>query len=247
MRLAYLFFISTLLFSCSSHSEKNKEEKSIPKNIKGVWNLKSREPGKVNPEGVSEDTDPEELFNTIEINNSTISFYRYPFDLIFTYHYQQDGNQLNVNGLVENYQLQFKDSSLLISETHDNWNFLTYLQKYERSRGNYNQDTVNLELLRTLKRDTINYNVLLGKWRLDTERNLNDGSEPIPLHFSPGIPHQLSFPNQKMDTTVSKQLINLNVNGKKRPFLIWIRDKYTFRLFPWHWESDDPEMIYYRE
>lgn len=244
----FFLLLVTLLFSCVSPSKHSEDVAShTPKNIKGVWNLKSREPMEVNPDGINEDADPEELFNTLEINDSTISFYRYPFEHLFTYPYTRNGNEILVKGLFKNYRLELEDTWLLITEKYTNGNYLRYNHHYNRSRGNYNQDTVEMNLLRALKRDTINYHHLLGKWRLSTERNPNDGSDIIKLEFPFAIPHQLTFPNQKMDTTISKQIISLNVKGKKMPFVMTILDRYSFRLFPWHWELDGPEMIYYRE
>jgi hypothetical protein len=135
---------------------------------------------------------------------------------------------------------------LYVTETMKNEDCLEYINQYGRSLGNHNQDTVNPHVLEQLKKDTINFSLLAGKWRLSTERGLNDGSDPVPLKFPFKIPHALNFPNQNMDTTASKQIILLNVNGKKKPFLISRFEDNSFWIFPWHWTLDGPEMIYYR-
>lgn len=243
-----LFVFSAFLFSCNEGkpTENSSVIKQTPANINGIWNLKLRDCAKINPKGVSEAPAPEERFNTIWVDDSTIYFFRYPYELTGSYSYKRNGDQLELNDFSDPFTFELKDSFLYVTENLKQGDCLQYINQYSRSSGNHNQDTVNENLLQTLKKDTINFSLLTGKWILSTERNLNDGSDPVPLTFSFKIPHTLTFPDKRMNTAVSKQIITLDVNGKKRPFLISLLNEYSFSIAPWKWEPEDPEMIYYR-
>lgn len=237
-----------LLFSCNGQDQReNDSSGQSPTAIKGIWNMKLSDCTTINPKGISEAPIPRELFNTIVIDDSTISFFDYPYEFVFSYTYQRSADELQLKGLSDSYEFQLKDSMLFVTETQKEGDCLQHLEKYGRSRGNLHQDTVNPRLLEALKKDTINFSMLAGKWTLSTERHLNDGSDPVKLKFSFKIPHVMNFPNQNMDTTLSKQIVSLDVNGKKKPFLISLMDDHSFWLSPWHWELDGPEMIYYKD
>ncbi len=75
---------------------------------------------------------------------------------------------------------------------------------------------------------------------------MNDGSDPVKLEFPFKIPHVLNFPNPNMDTATSRRILFLNVNGKKKPFMISLKDRYSFQLSSWQWTMDCPEMIYHK-
>ena len=78
--------------------------------------------------------------------------------------------------------------SFFVTEKLKEGDCLERVEKFGRSPGNYNQDTVNPRLLELLKRDIINFEMLTGKWELSTERSMNDGSEPVKLEFPFKIP-----------------------------------------------------------
>lgn len=243
-----LVALSAVLFSC--HAEKTTENTSgvpsTPANIQGIWNLKSRDCAQINPKGISEAPVPDEKFNTIWIDDSTISFFRYPYEFIGTYSYKRKGDQLQLNDFSDPVTFEIKDSLLYITENLKKGDCLQYTNQYSRSRGNLHQDTVNEKRIDAMKKDTIHFSLLTGKWKLSTERHLNDGSDPVALKFSFKIPHTLTFPDPRIDTTVSKQIITLDVNGKKRPFLISLMNENSFSISPWKWDMEVPEMIYYR-
>jgi hypothetical protein len=244
-----LFVFSAFLFSCNEGkpTENSSVIKQTPANINGIWNLKLRDCAKINPDGISEAPVPEERFNTIWVDDSTISFFRYPYEFVGRYSYKRKGDQLELNDFSDPVTFEIKDSLLYVTENLKKGDCLQYINQYSRSSGNHNQDTVNENLLQTLKKDTINFSLLTGKWILSTERHLNDGSDPIPLKFSFKIPYTLTFPANRMYSSVSKQIIILDVNGKKRPFLISLMDDYSFWISPWKWEMEGPEMIYYKQ
>jgi hypothetical protein len=251
MSQKYLLFLglSAILLSCHGErpTENTSRARQTPEDIQGIWNLKSRDCAKENPEGVSEAPIPGEKFNTIEADDSTLSFYRYPYEYLFSYKYKRKANELFLDGFSDSYQFQLHDSSLFVTEKWKEGDCLERVEKFGRSPGNYNQDTVNPRLLESLKRDIINFEMLTGKWELSTERSMNDGSEPVKLEFPFKIPHVLTFPNPNMDTATSRRIIFLKVNGKKKPFLISLMDDHSFRLSSWQWTLDCPEMIYHKQ
>src|SRR5688572_15120654 len=146
-----LVALSTFLFSCNGGSQPEKDSVVRPaiKEIKGIWNLKFRDCAKINPGGISEAQPPEALFNTIVVEDSTISFYRYPYEFIFSYTYQRNRDKLMLKDFPHPYTFQIKDSMLIVTETQQKGDCLTQIEKYGRSRGNRNQDTVHPPLLET--------------------------------------------------------------------------------------------------
>ena len=88
-----ILLLLVVLFLCSCNEK--------PKvNIQGTWSLASRNFTDIDSTSTVEYL-PEEFFgapyfNTVLIEDSTISFFRYPVQFLFTYKYAYFSNQLSI-------------------------------------------------------------------------------------------------------------------------------------------------------
>ena len=101
----------------------------------------------------------------------------------------------------------------------------------------FSQKSVDLEILKVLKRDTLNYKLLFGSWELEHFLNLDDGSEPMELSFPIALPDELNLSPENLDTAVSKQVIRVKIGQEERPFWVLFLNQYAIELIPYHWDS----------
>jgi hypothetical protein len=247
--LLYILF-SLLLLSCSfAHSEKAKTENKEPKkNITGIWVHKYSK-FNTGPEYAADERPfPEPPFNTFLVKDSTIDFFNYPYEFLYSFNYKRNGNKITIlndkHNFLKNYHFLLVDSLIHFSNKtifHENEkDWLELIEKYER-------DSVDFSTLQVLKKDTIHYKLLAGSWALNTSFSAEDGSDPIELIFPLKFPHKLSFPISQMDTAANKQLVQLKIEGKNKWFKIRFRSQYSVEMIPYGWKLEDcPAIVYYQ-
>lgn len=247
MKLLFCLFLSILLLSCSSHSQNEKVANQEPeKDITGVWTHRYSAWNN-GPEHIPNEWPfPDPPFDTFFVTDSTIDFFNYPYEFLYSYKYQRKGNKLTIlnsnNNELTNFRIQLDDTLLHFSYKityHNNGNdWIEFIEKYTR-------DSVDLSVLALLKKDTINYKLLEGKWDLNTIYSAEDGSEPIDLVFPLKFPLKFKFPIAQLDTATNKQLVQLKIEGKNRWFKIRMHSRYSFELMPYGWSLEKCPQIYY--
>jgi hypothetical protein len=235
----FLLILVLFFYSC---------KEKPPIKIQGVWTLESRNFTDIDPTSAVEYL-PEEIFgapyfNTLLIKDSTISFFRYPLQFLFTCKYKHAPNQLSViqieSDFFDSYQIKLNDSLLVFTEKVNSSEWSEIIESYAL-------DSLNLASLDLLEKDTINYESLLGKWELEKFIHLNDGSEPYEKRFPFVLPATLSFTSKDFKLEGKSNFLSLQIQGKKRRFKIVLYNQYHFRLIPYEWTPKDcPSIVYNR-
>ncbi len=111
--------------------------------------------------------------------------------------------------------------------------------------GHFYRDTLDPSTLAMLRKDSINADALLGRWRLDTVVSVDyDEDYVIDLPFD--IPETLTFSEKDIEN-VEGRVISVKVNSKPRPFRIGYEGRYRIWLNPDGWYSEGLPPIEYRK
>lgn len=239
MKYLRILCLSFSVFSCSALVKTDTEQT----NIKGVWTLKYSSFDTGPKYASSEEPLPEPPFNTLLVTDSTISFFYYPLTFLYTCSYTRSSDKILLvhpkNILPDAREIRLEDSLMTFTnQTGQGDDWLRLTDKFVR-------DSVDPGILGLLKRDSINYKLLPGKWILQKSVSANDGSEPQELYFPIRLPGEISISAEERDTATNKSLIRLNIEGKNRLFKIGFLTAYSITIWPYGWQVENcPSIIY---
>ena len=257
MKFLYTIFILMLLVACQSSQTNTKEVsdsdstktalsfEEVP-NVEGYWEFVKNEilvpaPDIEDPRDyMTEELIPDYEPYTAEVIFSKDSFYRayYPKELLEGGTYKTDKGLLDVEGslglsrcIVEG------DTMILYRMDYGN------LVKETFCRGFFDDKVVSI-----LKRDTVNYALLAGKWYLARRANINDDGTEYHLNFPHKVADSIFVTYNEITATVTTdRSIYMNTDGVKRKYYYGYRTGYVGELVltPGDWYQGEDVMLEY--
>lgn len=231
-----LLAFACISFGCEMVGKNTKQEKPSLnlEALQGIWSF-SHDHYEIDSLNVSElslESDEPNLHREpfqLRFIGDSLEVFAYPLEFYGAFSFQLDNGRFsarNAEKLWNEGEIRMEDDSLLLTVS---------LQGY-KVHSHFFRDSLNVEILSQLVRDSVNRRKLIGEWELDTIVSV-DYDESFILELPFQIPQKLSF-SEKDIIGMDGRIMQVMVNSTLRPFRFGYGNKHRIWLKPVAWYSE---------